>query len=249
LSVITLRNFFSLIIFVLFASLWVKIGHANERIDVVTENWYPYNYLDDRGNIVGKSTTIVKIVLDDAGVDYSIELLPWTRALDLASTRPNVLIYSILRTPARETLFQWICPISDREVHQLYKLADRADIVVRTEQDIKNYSVSVTRETFLHQYMLELGLVEGENLQVTSDDSISALLFLAGRVDLLAEFESSLIRTLQKEGLNEDIVTPLFSLSPRTNPDNCMAFSMQTPTDVVEKVRRSHQKFIVQPKF
>lgn len=240
-----MRYYFSLIICVLYASFWVKIAHGNERIDVVTENWYPYNYLDEQGNIVGKSTTLVKTVLDDAGVDYSIALLPWTRALDLASTRANVLIYSILRTPARETLFQWICPISDREVHQLYKLTGRADIVVRTEQDINKYSVSVTRETFLHQYMLGLGLIEGENLQVTSDDSISALLFLAGRVDLLAEFESSLLRTLKNEGLDESIASPLISLSPKSNPDNCMAFSKQTPVELVDKIRSSHQKLII----
>jgi polar amino acid transport system substrate-binding protein len=241
-----LRKFFNLIIFVLASNLLVNIGHANERIHVVTENWYPYNYLDDKGNIVGKSTALVKAVLDDAGVDYSIELLPWTRALDLASTRANVLIYSILRTPARETLFQWICPVSDREVHQLYKLTDRADIVLRTEQDIKNYSVSVTRETFLHQHMLDLGLVEGDNLQISSDDSISAKLFFGGRVDLLAEFESSLYRTLRNEGLDKSMVTPLLSLSPQSNPDNCMAFSKQTSAELVHKVRKSHLKFIVQ---
>lgn len=239
-----LRYIFSVIIFVLTSGFLVSIGYANDKIEVVTENWYPYNYLDDKGEVVGQSTTWVRSVLDDAGVGYSIKLVPWTRALDLAKSRPNVLIYTILRTPPREKLFQWICPISDREVHQLFKLTNRKDIVVRTEQDIKNYSVSVTRETFLHQYMLNLGLVEGYNLQITSDDSISAKLFLAGRVDLLAEFESSLYRTLKKAGLDERVVSPIMSLSAQSNPENCMAFSKQTSLELVNKVRQSHKKLI-----
>lgn len=88
--------------------LIISLAHvvfANDKIQVVTENCYPYNYIDKNGIIVGKLTDDIKDILVFSGVDYSIEVYPWARALKLATTRPNVLIYSILRTPRRENFF------------------------------------------------------------------------------------------------------------------------------------------------
>jgi len=39
---------------------------------VVTEEWRPFNYTDDNGVIVGRSTTKVKAILDSLGYKYDI---------------------------------------------------------------------------------------------------------------------------------------------------------------------------------
>ena len=39
--------------------------------------------------------------------DYQIRLYPWARAYDMALKEPNVLIFLIARTSARETQFKW----------------------------------------------------------------------------------------------------------------------------------------------
>ncbi|KXI27170.1 substrate-binding periplasmic protein [Paraglaciecola hydrolytica] len=215
---------------------------AKEQIQVVTENWYPYNYLDEKQQVVGQSTTLVKQVLRAAEVDFTFDLYPWTRAMNLAKTTQNVLIYTILQTPERQSMFHWICPIAAKNLHQLYRLSSRSDIDITSEQDIKNYSVAVTRDTFLHKLMLKLGLKEGQNLQVTGDDKINATLLLAGRVDILPELQSSVYRQLVTQGLDKSYVTPLLSLSANHYPDYCMALSKPTPLELVEKIRAAHQK-------
>lgn len=243
-SNVILRNFYVVIAIVVITNCMIRVSLADDKIYVVTENWYPYNYLDKKGNIVGKSTNVVKAILANAKVDYSIAIYPWTRAFNLASTRPNVLIYSILRTPQREKLFYWICPISTQEPHKIYKLTSRKDIVVHSEQDIKKYTISVTRSTFLHQYMLNLGLVEGVNLQINSDDSIDTKMFFAGRVDLLADLNSAMQRTLTTQGLNKAIVTPVLTIPVQRYPAICMALSKQTPIALVNKLRVAHQHIL-----
>lgn len=219
----------------------VNVVYAKPKIQVVTENWYPYNYLDQSGHIVGKSTKAVKQILTLAGMDYSIELYPWTRALKLAATRPNILIYSILRTPDREPLYYWFCPISAIEPHVIYKLTDRTDISVKTPQDIQKYTISVTRKIFLHQYMLSQGLVDGLNLQINSDDALGIRLFFAGRVDLIADLASAMERTLISQGLNKSVVTPLTSIGLENYSPICMALSKQTPIELVNKIKKAYQ--------
>ena len=74
------------------------------RLTVVTEDLYPYNYIEN-GELKGQATEIVVKVLKHAGIDYSIQVYPWARAYNLALNNKNVLIYSIVKIPSREKLF------------------------------------------------------------------------------------------------------------------------------------------------
>ena len=220
-------------------------GLAKDSVQVVTENWYPFNYLDENNQVVGQSTALVKQILNDADVDFSLALYPWTRAMSLASDVPNVLIYTILRTADREPNFHWICPIAPKRLHTLYRLQQRSDIVVNSLQDMKNYSIAATRDTFLHKFMLTQGLREEHNLQLTADDDINITLFLAGRVDLLAEFDDSLSRSLNAKHIDRALITPVFTLPAEAYPEYCMAMSKATPLQLVEKIRQAQQKIAV----
>ena len=77
------------------------------KIRVLTEDTFPIQYLEN-GKILGPSTELVRSVLNEANIPYSIEILPWARAYNVALTQPNTMIYSLARTEQREDLFQWI---------------------------------------------------------------------------------------------------------------------------------------------
>ena len=217
---------------------------AREHLQVVTEHWYPYNYVDDKGNVAGQSTKLVRQILQAADVDYDINVYPWTRAMQLASTTPNVLIYTVLRIPERETLFHWLCPIAAKQTHQVYKLSQRQDIILDSEADIAKYTVAATRDTFLHQFLLSMGMQEGQNLQITADDTINMTLFLAGRVDLLIELSDTTDKQSVQQGLAENQVQPLLGLSASHYPDYCLGVSKGTPAALVEKLRKAQQALL-----
>jgi len=236
-----LNQFFRIITCVALSHFFASVVLAKESIQVVTENWYPYNYLDDNHKVVGQSTERVLQVLNTAKVDFTLALYPWTRALNLATTQPNVLLYTVLRTPDREDLFHWVCPVAKKRVHQLYRLTERTDIKIKSEQDVKNYSVVVTRDTFLHQYMQDLGLSDGHNLHLTADDDVNATLFLAGRVDVLPAFDSAISRILAAKGLDSSYISPLMTIPAKHYPDYCMALSLSTPLELIEKIRQANK--------
>ena len=78
---------------------------------VVTEDWKPFSYLDKNNKITGSTAEKVRRILTLAGIPYTLEILPWTRAYRVAIKEPNVLIYSILYSHERSDKFHFICPL------------------------------------------------------------------------------------------------------------------------------------------
>nr|BFE97768.1 hypothetical protein GCM10020185_83040 [Pseudomonas brassicacearum subsp. brassicacearum] len=84
--------------------LAASAGAAEAPLRIVTEELPPYN-MTQNGRMTGMSTEVVQAVLKEVGMDAPIHSMPWARAYELALNESNVLIYSIVRTPAREPLF------------------------------------------------------------------------------------------------------------------------------------------------
>ncbi|WP_238984556.1 substrate-binding periplasmic protein [Billgrantia kenyensis] len=76
-----------------------------------TEEYPPYNYLDEQGSVVGSSTTALRTALEAAGLSAEFRLLPWARAYTEAQLRERHCVYSTTRTPEREHMFTWIGPL------------------------------------------------------------------------------------------------------------------------------------------
>lgn len=91
---------------------------ANEKpLKIVTEYLKPYQIKNEDGSLGGYGTDIVQALLTLTNKKADIAVLPWARAYRMALNEPNVLIFSIARTPHRENLFQWIGTIKS---HQIY---------------------------------------------------------------------------------------------------------------------------------
>ncbi|BBQ54171.1 hypothetical protein WP2S18C03_32520 [Aeromonas veronii] len=77
-------------------------------LNVMTEDYPPFNMQGEGGKIVGLSTEVVEELFKRAGVEYKITLMPWKRAYEDTLSTPNTALYSTTRTPERETLFKWV---------------------------------------------------------------------------------------------------------------------------------------------
>jgi len=95
----------------LILSTFIGSTVAQSQLSVVTENWPPYNYQNDKSDVDGVATAVVKRVLNHAELSYRIDVFPWARSYKLAQGQPNTLIYSIFKTAEREPYFHWFCPL------------------------------------------------------------------------------------------------------------------------------------------
>jgi polar amino acid transport system substrate-binding protein len=137
-----------------------------QPVRVVTENLPPYNFED--GDVVkGASTEVVRSVLDKAGLRYTIELVPWRRALDTALHERNTFIYSVARTEARERQLAWVGRICERRL-ALYCLKERADLLKRPRTELQGATFAVIQDDASIDLLRKLG-VPDRNLHLMRD--------------------------------------------------------------------------------
>jgi polar amino acid transport system substrate-binding protein len=205
-------------------------------VQVLTEHLPPYQ-IDGQGTAGGFATELVKQTFAEAGLTYQINFESWSRAYQLAQRDSNTCIYSMSRSPERESLFQWIGELSYNHT-ALYTMASRADVQVSSLDDARRYVVAVTRDDVTHHYLKSRGFEEGKNLYVLQ--SISNMLpVLSGRrndIDLIIVNDTILRYRAQEAGLDATQFRRLLVL-----PDLPLAFhlacSLKTAPDVVDKLR------------
>lgn len=218
---------------ILVALFWASFA-SSQTISIVTEDGYPLQYMKDR-KIVGAGTELVEMVMQQAGLTYTIRMYPWARAYMLAQRVENVLIYSMTRTPQRESQFKWVGEILPLNYH-LFRLKDRPEVRPISLEAAKDYKVGVVRQDVVHQYLECEGFPELEPV-ATSHQNFRML--LAKRVDL-APYDSAMLHFFCKE-IEVDCnqfkpVVPLEAISTGLY----MAFSIQTDDAIVERVKNAY---------
>jgi polar amino acid transport system substrate-binding protein len=117
-------------ILMLWLAGWASAGAQAVALEVVSTDNPPFNY-EEGGAPRGLGTEVLQAIAADAGLELHIVFLPWQRALREVEQKPDTLIFTLARTPERETRYEWIGPFAPRKVY-FWKLKARRDLVVRT---------------------------------------------------------------------------------------------------------------------
>ena len=88
--------------------------NAAMAVNFLTEENPPLNFLRD-GEISGVATGVVREMAKRASVPATVLLIPWADAFSRAQQEAETCVYSVVRNPEREKLFQWIGPIARGE--------------------------------------------------------------------------------------------------------------------------------------
>lgn len=209
---------------------------ANETLWVVTEDRPPYNYLNQKDEIKGSNVPFVKRVLNEAQLPYEMSLFPWARSYQLALTRPNTVIFSILKTPERADLFHWFCPISPTKPILFMQLSQRSSLGFETIEQAKHFVIGVSRGDWNEQFLLAQGFKDGVNLDVSADEGANLSKLLAGRVDALLVTEQSLIMRLASLNLTPKTVKRVSNREYQQSIPLCMALSKKSSAEVVTAI-------------
>lgn len=225
-----------LLVVLTFASI-PRMAHSLD-LTILTEDYAPYNY-EKNGKITGFTTEIVQAILADTGnSELKIELYPWQRAYRMASREKNILLYTMTRTQARESLFRWAGPVAERTVW-VWKLRSRQDIKVATLEDAKKYTITSVTNSAGTNYLKSQGFTD-KQLNPIHKESLSVAKFLAGRDDLILKPKLAMAYELSQLGESISLVEPLIAL-----PDSgayYLAFSLDTPISTVTLFQNSLDK-------
>ena len=146
-----------------------------------TENLPPLNYQDEQG-AQGFAVELLRLMAAEAGLALELHVLPWQRAVQKAEAEAGSLLFSLTRTPERETQFQWVGPIAQRRI-LVYRLASRDDLRLARLEDLGNARIGVVRESATDRLLQAAGLRPGVELEQGLDDATNVRKLLAGRMD------------------------------------------------------------------
>ncbi len=197
-----------------------------------------YTFLQKDGKVAGPASEIVESTLKLAGLnDYRLNLYPWARAYDMALQEPNVLIYLIARTPAREAQFKWAGEFMRIEYH-LYKLRDQTDVAVARLDDAKNYRVGVMRDDVRQHYLQSQGFTK---LVVSADNVDNFKKLLNRQIQLLPMPERDAQALCREAGIDFARLEKTATLDALST-GIYMAYSKATPDDTVQRTRAAFDK-------
>ena len=125
-------------------------------LTINTEEYPPFNYSDDQGQIIGSATRLLRDALRQADIEANFRLLPWARAYTEARLRENHCVYSTTRTLEREALFHWVGPLVDNE-WAAFSLAERG-LNVDSLSGLNAWRVGSFREDAIGDYVADSGI-------------------------------------------------------------------------------------------
>ncbi len=207
-----------------------------QTLQVVTEST-PYSYLKgDR--VAGTATEVVRKTLQTAGLsNFQIRIYPWARAYDMALNEPDVLIYLIARTPARESQFKWVGEIMKIQYH-LYRLRERTDVAVKTLVDAQKYTIGVMRDDVRQQYLQSKGF---KRLVVSAQAIDNFKKLIGHQVDLIPLVEDDTTIFCAQVHFDCTALTRVLTLE-EASTGLYMAFSSSTADETVQKIRAAFDK-------
>lgn len=183
-----------------------RMVHA-EHFTVLTENFPPFSYESDTG-LAGYSVEVVKAIMAKAQIPYTMRLAVWDGAYTLATEQPNVLIFSMARTPAREHQFYWIGELASYRTG-FYRLASRTDIQVESFEDLAGYRLSMLENGPAHQVLISRPDAEKLIIDADRDTVMSIDRMINRRADIVACPDVIIEHYLQDHQLDQSHVIML----------------------------------------
>jgi polar amino acid transport system substrate-binding protein len=180
------------------------VSHAQQapRLYLATEAAVPHSMLEGT-RVIGIGADTVREIVKRAGIDYTIELLPWKRAYTAALERSDACVFSTTRTPERDPLFTWIGPIGEAD----WVLMARADSKLRLDSldDARGYRIGTYNGDARDHYLRARGF----KVDPAPNDRLNLRKLMAGRIDLWAASFRRGSATLARMGYGDKVVPVL----------------------------------------
>jgi len=215
--------------------------HAGEKLTVVADLWPPYITQED-GKLGGRSTLIVRKILNQAAIPYELQIIPWARAYEMAQSQENVLIFTLVRTEARENQFKWVAELHPNDPTHIFGIGVRQK-KLSTLTDAKNHMIAAVRNSMSVEALISKGFKVGENIVLTNDDQAAIRLAEMGRTDFVATSQNTINSYVKRHPyLTETVEKGPNLLDSRLY----LAASRMTDTQIVEKLRTAFSVIVKQ---
>lgn len=196
-----------ILILAVFALMAVSCTQKNVEMTILTENYPPLSYLEN-GSVTGYGADVVAALQKELKSNAEIQVLAWDEAYNRALTQPNIVLFTMEKTPEREDKFYFIGPLGDNTAY-FYALAASPIVLENIEAASSVKAIGTTTNWFTEQFLKEQGF---GNLQ-SKADPIESLKMLANQEVDLGVFTDVTFPLLCREaGIAPETLRPVLQL-------------------------------------
>jgi polar amino acid transport system substrate-binding protein len=226
---------------------WAAAAPAERALLGFTENLAPLNY-QDGADVKGFSVELLRKMAAAAGRPLELTVLPWQRAVQMAETQANSVLFSLTRTPEREAQFQWVGPIAPRRV-LIYRLAKRRDLGLSQLSELGERRIGVVRDSAADRLLQAAGLKPGIELEHGLDDATNVRKLLASRMEFVVLLDWAAAWAMRQHKLDYATLQPVMELDVarsywyglRPEADPALAKRLQSALDALKRDGRYEQ--------
>lgn len=213
---------------------------ADTALIAVTEPWPPYNTFSNDDTADGAHALILQRALALSGLEAQISVYPWARAMALAQSRPNTLLLSVARTPAREQQFIWIAKLSQTQQFLWHLGSATHTSEASLQQIMRCCSICTIRKDVSEEALRQQDSEHSMRLVLTGSHHDCLRMLRSGSVAYMAGSPYRIQATLQQGGLPASTLHRATAIAPPRQL--FLAASHGTPEATVRKLRHAmHQ--------
>ncbi len=155
------------------------------QLNYLTEEWAPFNY-QDNGNVTGISVEILEAVFKNTGVNRSqvnVRIVPLEEGFQIAQNNTSTVLFSIVRTPERESLYKWAGPFT-KASFVLYAPMSR-NITISSPEDLNKYRIGAVKSSIENNLLTSQGVNASQIVNGKNPEDLLRMLE-EGQIDLWA---------------------------------------------------------------
>ncbi|MES2323683.1 MAG: ABC transporter substrate-binding protein [Pseudomonadota bacterium] len=195
------------------------------RLTITAEATYPAVMVVD-GRVLGHAADKVHEIMRRAGIDYTLDVMPWKRAYISARNQPDTCVFMTTRTPEREAQFRWVGPISQAD-WVLYGRAGR-DYGIKVLEDARPLRIGAYNGDIRGEHLARLGF----KVDFVQNDESNPRKLMLDRIDLWVNSTRSSRPMLARADLADKIV-PVLTFN---NVRLYLACNPATPAALAERM-------------
>jgi polar amino acid transport system substrate-binding protein len=202
-----------------------------DPLKLVTEEYPPYSFRD--GAILkGTSIDQVNLLMKDAGLDHTVEIMPWARALALAERQPDHCVFTAAHNAERDPNFKWVEPLLAGRTLLIRKAG--ASVNPQNLDEARQFLVGATRNDFTADI---LKAKDFKRVDLATDFNLTLKKLTVGRIDLMPIAEDYYVK-LRRDGAEIEKVLVL------SEQIYSIACNKAVPDEQITKMQKSLDKLI-----
>jgi len=213
----------------------ISFNSNSQEMKMYSEEWAPINFIKD-GVKQGVSIDVLDLMLKKMGSKQSkndIQFVPWSQGYHFISTKKNTMLFAMTRSDERESLFKWVCPITQNEIH-VWSKSD-ANIVIKSDKDLNSYTYATVPKDASEQLIIKKG-VSKRNLKRSQSYITNLKRLSEGKVQLVVDNIKGMKANAKAIGVP---FSNFKSVKMLNKFDICYAFSKDVSDEVVEKYQKA----------